>query len=53
MAKTETIDKSDRDPRPERIIMGKDDIARTVLSAQGDGLTYHTVEDIGKYTVYP
>lgn len=42
MAKTEMIDKADRDPRPEKIVMGRDDITRTILSVQGDGLSYHT-----------
>lgn len=52
MASTESIDKSDRDPRPEKLIMNKEDMARVIASVQGDGLSFHTVEDIGRYTVF-
>lgn len=30
-----------------------DEIGRVIMSAEGDGLSYHTFEDIGRYTVFP
>lgn len=28
-------------------------MARVVMSVEGDGLSYHTFEDIGRYTIFP
>lgn len=30
-----------------------DEMGYILLSLDGEGLTYHTYEDIGKYTIYP
>lgn len=30
-----------------------EEIRRVIMSVEGDGLSYHTFEDIGRYTVFP
>jgi hypothetical protein len=30
-----------------------DEMAKVIMSVEGDGLKYHTLEDIGRYTVFP
>jgi len=42
-----------REPREEPLQLPVDEIARVIMSAEGDGLSYHTFEDIGRYTVFP
>jgi len=39
--------------REESISLPADEIARVIMSVEGDGLSYHTFEDIGRYTVFP
>ena len=29
------------------------EFGRVIMSVEGDGLSYHTFEDIGRYTVFP
>lgn len=53
MTKNEIIDKSDRDPRPQKLRLTRGDMARVIISVQGDGLSYHTQSDIGRYTTFP
>lgn len=50
---SEPRDLSAREPREESLTMPVDEIARVVMSAEGDGLSYHTFEDIGRYTIFP
>lgn len=42
-----------RDQREESLQIPSDEIGRVIMSAEGDGLSYHTFEDIGRYTVFP
>ena len=42
-----------REKREENISIPADEIARVIMSAEGDGLSFHTFEDIGRYTVFP
>lgn len=42
-----------REKREESLQIPADEIARVIMSAEGDGLSYHTFEDIGRYTVFP
>ena len=42
-----------RDKREESITIPGSEISRVIQSVEGDGLTYHTFEDIGRYTVFP
>lgn len=50
---SEPRDLSAREPREESLTMPVDEIARVIMSAEGDGLSYHTFEDIGRYTIFP
>lgn len=50
---SEPRDLSAREPREEPLSMPVDEIARVIMSAEGDGLSYHTFEDIGRYTIFP
>lgn len=36
-----------------KLSMPAEDVARAVMSIEGDGLSYHTFEDIGRYTIFP
>lgn len=42
-----------REKREESIAITPDEIARVIMSVEGDGLSYHTFQDIGRYTVFP
>ena len=37
----------------EQFSLNASDMARVIMNMDGDGLSYHTFEDIGRYTVYP
>lgn len=42
-----------REQREESLTIPASEIGRVIMSAEGDGLSYHTFEDIGRYTVFP
>lgn len=42
-----------RDKREESITIPGSEISRVIQSVEGDGLSFHTFEDIGRYTVFP
>lgn len=46
-------DLGQREKRQEQTVIKQDEIARVIQSVEGDGLSYHTYEDIGRYTVFP
>lgn len=49
----EPLDLGQREKREEPLTMAADEIGRVIQSVEGDGLSYHTFEDIGRYTVFP
>ena len=42
-----------REKREESLSLPADEIAKVIMSVEGDGLSFHTFEDIGRYTVFP
>lgn len=42
-----------REKREESLSLPSDEIAKVIMSVEGDGLSFHTFEDIGRYTVFP
>ena len=42
-----------RERREESMTIPAEEISRVIMSVEGDGLKYHTFEDIGRYTVFP
>jgi hypothetical protein len=42
-----------RDKREESLVIPGSEVSRVIMSVEGDGLRYHTFEDIGRYTVFP
>ena len=51
MAEDDDVGK--RPEKPDRAKVPIDEFGRVISSVDGDGLSYHTFEDIGKYTVFP
>ena len=39
--------------RAETTRVSPDELGRVFVSVEGDGLSYHTFEDIGRYTTFP
>jgi hypothetical protein len=35
------------------MVLKGEEVHRVIMTVEGDGLSYHTFEDIGKYTVFP
>ena len=52
-ASTENYDRVEREPKKSETILTKEDIDRAIITVEGDGLSHHTFEDIGRYTVFP
>ena len=42
-----------RDKREESLTIKNSEFGKVVMNVEGDGLSYHTFEDIGRYTVFP
>jgi hypothetical protein len=42
-----------QEKREDSLSISPDEISRVIMSVEGDGLSYHTFEDIGRYTVFP
>lgn len=42
-----------REKREESLTIHSSEFGRVIMSVEGDGLSYHTFEDIGRYTVFP
>jgi hypothetical protein len=42
-----------REKREESMTITPDEVARVIMSVEGDGLSFHTFQDIGRYTVFP
>ncbi len=42
-----------REKREEQLIIPADEFGKVIMNVEGDGLSYHTYEDIGRYTVFP
>lgn len=49
----EIQDLGQREKREESLTLPLSEFGRVILSAEGEGLSFHTFEDIGKYTVFP
>ena len=42
-----------REQREESLTIPAHEMGRVIMSVEGDGLSYHTFQDIGRYTVFP
>lgn len=42
-----------REKRDEMLTLNNSEIGKVIMTVEGDGLSYHTFEDIGRYTVFP
>lgn len=51
MAENDDVGKPDK--KPERFTVPMAEFAKVIASVDGDGLSFHTFEDIGRYTVFP
>lgn len=43
----------DPEPKKERIFIPNDEYYKVIKTMHGDGLSYHTYIDVGRYTVFP
>ena len=41
------------EPKKPRLFIPKDEFHKVIQSIHGDGISYHTYQDIGRYTVFP
>lgn len=49
----ENKEHSEVEQRAEQLTISGEEISWVVQTVEGDGLSYHTYEDIGRYTVFP
>lgn len=42
-----------REKREESLSLNASEVGRVIMTVEGDGLSYHNFEDIGRYTVFP
>jgi hypothetical protein len=42
-----------REKREESLSLNPSEVGKVIMTLEGDGLSYHTFEDIGRYTVFP
>jgi hypothetical protein len=42
-----------REKREESLNMPLEELGRVIMSVEGDSMSYHTYQDIGRYTVFP
>ena len=49
----EAPDLGQREKREEPLTLKTSEVGKVIMTVEGDGLSYHTFEDIGRYTVFP
>lgn len=49
----EREDPDQPEPKKAKLILSKDKYYKVIQSIHGDGISYHTYQDIGRYTVFP
>ena len=42
-----------KEKREEALSIPHEEMSRVIITIQGDGMSHHTFEDIGRYTVFP